>query len=71
MKKLDELIGECDMKAYHLEISFNNNKGVQLIISTKYLKGGNPSGKPKILYHTDWNKKSKKAIKRALKWINK
>ncbi len=71
IKKLDELMAECDNKAYCCEIVYNQNMGLQIYIGTKYLKGGNPTGDIKILYRKDWCENSKKMVKDALKWLEK
>ncbi len=71
IKKLDELIKKCSDRTYRCDIFFDQNAGLQIFIGTKYLKGGNPSGKAKELYYKDMCKNSKKMIKGAIKWLER
>jgi len=71
IKKLDELFAECDNRAYQCSITYNQNMGLQINIYTKYLPTNWNGDRPHELYHDDWAKNSKKAVKKALKWLYK
>lgn len=69
IKKLDRLFAECENRAYQCEINFNQNMGLQINISTKYLKGGKLRGNYVLLYHDDLINSMKKLIKDAFLWL--
>lgn len=60
MNKIDELIAECNNRAYRVEVGYCSISGISVCIS-KYNK--------KVLYYIDHQKTAKKGIKKALKWI--
>lgn len=71
IKKLDELFAECDNRAYQCEIKYNQNMDLHIDIYTKYLPNNWDGDRPHRLYHDDWCKNSKEAIKKALEWLYK
>ena len=70
MSKLDNLVNECKSRAYWVQIEYNQNSDISIAIGTKYVSSDCEDIETP-LYYIDGYINTKKAIKKALRWLDK